>query len=76
MNWESILQSLIGLAVAGLVADHIVLRTKIATFVTAEKVSEKVQEIEKRIDSKMSELGEELRKIAIDLAYLRGRSQN
>lgn len=74
MNWESILQTLIGVAVVALVADHIVLRTKIATFVTAEKVGEKVDAIEKRIDSRMNDLGEELRKIAIDLAFLRGKS--
>jgi len=74
MNWEQILQSLIGISVAALVADHIVLRTRIATFVTADKLTAQVREIEVRIDNRMAELSEELRKIAIDLAFLRGKS--
>lgn len=65
MSQDGIIQSLTIAAIIALVADHIAIRTKLATFVTAQEVRDNFAAIH-------AELG----KLASDLAYLRGRSES
>lgn len=65
-----LIQSLMGAAIIGLVADHIRIRSMIAGFVT----NERMERFETRIDGRFVELSSELQKIAGGLEYLRGRS--
>lgn len=65
-----LIQTLMGAAIVGLVADHIRIRSTIAGFVT----NERMERFETRMDSRFVELTSELQKIAGGLEYLRGRS--
>lgn len=72
MNFESIVQALTIASVTGLFVWVFRLQGKIATFVTREDLSN----IQKDFQSNFSKLHDELKKVAEDLAYLRGRSEN
>lgn len=72
MSFETIVQSLTIAAVTGLFVWVFKLQGKIATFVTREDLSN----IQRDFQVNFSKLHDELKKVAEDLAYLRGRSEN
>lgn len=70
MNSDGIVQALTLAAIVGLVTDHLRIRSVLAGFVTHDRI----ERLEKKMDTEFTELGKELQRIARDLEFLRGRS--
>lgn len=67
---QIIVQGVSVIVIAGLIKDHIAIRSRMATFITQDAM----RKIESEISHRFNEVSTELRKIAEDLAFLRGKS--
>jgi len=70
VDMSSVIQGLIGLALAGLVADHFRLRGEVAKLVSRDEMRLFVD----KIDGHFAELRSELQRLGEGVAELRGRS--
>lgn len=67
-----LLTYLMGAAIVGLVADHIAIRTKLATHVTADQMRQVEQRITDAVSNQFTALHAELGTLSKDLAFLKG----
>lgn len=72
MNFEAVFQTVTGAAIVGLFGWVFNLQGKIATFVTREDLSR----LQKDVHDNFGKVLDEMKKLAEDLAYLRGKSGN
>lgn len=74
VDMASVVQGLIGLALAGLVADHFRLRSEVAGMKAAFVTWEHMTRFEDKIDRHFTDLRNELQRLGEGVAELRGQS--